>query len=397
MHDRPPPLRGRILITGPSGSGKSTLARHLRRQGTLAVDADAIPGLGRLVDRNGRPLRRITHDQYLKVDGWDHFWDEATLASFLSRNPHIVVCGVSGNIFDLDLARLFDRRISLSAPWSVIDARLNDPKRDNDRGRDTRPAQRDRVRSAVRTWTPRAQAAGFELVDATLPIETIRLIRESHTPTSGRGGRSRPTAKGGPRYGPTLPAPLVIAQVPCSEYKVTDEPDFNAVGPKIDQAIESTIPDGTYIVRAIGIELDKDPGLLEDMVAILLDKGTDKFDPKRRGVAHEEFSGYDYDIYASRVKIERSRLVRETEVDPRLPPSWFGGTAWHFYHGATLDRGHPVRLDLLIFYDPRKVIRARKKRPHATGVRAGLARHLYRFKDRRNKRSALLGLIEILR
>ncbi len=379
-------LRGRIFITGASGSGKSTLARHLRQHGILAIDADAIPGLMREVDPQGRPLSKITHEQYLAVKGWQNFWDEATLQRFLSRNPDIVVCGASDNMFDLDLAHLFDRRIFLHAPWSVIHVRLNDPKRDNDWGRDTRPAQRAWVRRAVRTWPSLARAAAFEFVDASLPLsEMFRRID---------GGTLRSRVR--PWMGDHGSSPVRVAQVAVPEYTVATEPDYHAIGVQVDRVIESIFPNGAYIVRAIG--LDDHPGMNhDDLMAIVLDTGTDKYDARRKPVGDEEFSGYDYDIQAGEVEIRDSRLVLVGVERKNNARSWFGGVAWHFYNGAPLDRGHPVRLDLLMLYDPRKVLRARKLRPRAKGVRPGLDQHLYRFKDRENKRGALLGLVEILR
>jgi Dephospho-CoA kinase len=166
-------LDGRILITGPSGSGKSTLCRFFRDRGVNAVDADEIRGLGGPVDLRGRPLRRITKDQWRRIEDWRHFWNEADLKGFLTRNPNVVLFGASDNMFDLDLGHLFDRRFYLQSTWSVIRARLNSPTRDNDWGRDSQPAQRDWVRRATREWPVRAKASGFEFIDAELPPARI--------------------------------------------------------------------------------------------------------------------------------------------------------------------------------------------------------------------------------
>jgi adenylate kinase family enzyme len=161
-----PGPKGRILITGPSGCGKSTLCQFFRERGVNAVDGDEVRGLGGPVNLQGRPLHRITQEQWRKIEDWRFFWSRATLQRFLSRNPNVVLFGASDNMFDLDLADLFDRRIFLRAPWSVIRARLNDPARDNDWGRDSQPAQREWVRKATREWPVRAKERGFEFIDA---------------------------------------------------------------------------------------------------------------------------------------------------------------------------------------------------------------------------------------
>lgn len=178
-------VTGRILVTGPSASGKSTLAHYLRERGVDAVDGDEVRGLGRPVDPGGRPLRRVSKERWRRIDDWRFFWHEPTLRRFLTHRPDVVLLGAADNLFDLDLAPLFDRRIYLRATWRVIRARLNSPTRDNDWGRDAQPAQREWVRRAVRNWPARARARGFEFVDATLSPSRIltRLLRPD---SSGR-------------------------------------------------------------------------------------------------------------------------------------------------------------------------------------------------------------------
>lgn len=187
--------------------------------------------------------------------------------------------------------------------------------------------------------------------------------------------------------------PVTIVEVAAPEYTVTRAPDFLAVGSKVDRAIEASFPDGRYVLRAIG--LDDHPGLtLSALVRVVLENGTDKHDPDREAVGQEEFSGYDYDLQAGPIEVRHSRLV--VGADERFP-TVFGGIVWHFYHDAPLDRGHAVRIDLLILYDPRLVTRAHKFHPEAKSVRRGLDRFLYRFEDRANKKEALRGLVKVLR
>jgi energy-coupling factor transporter ATP-binding protein EcfA2 len=166
-------LEGRILVTGPSGSGKSTLCRLFRERGAIAFDGDEIRGLGGPVNLRGRPLKRITKEQWRRIDDWRFFWNERVLERFLAGKPNIVLFGASDNLFDLPLGRLFDRRVFLLAPWPVIRRRLNHSRRDNDWGRDSQPAQREWVRNATREWLARAKASGFEFVDATLSPDQI--------------------------------------------------------------------------------------------------------------------------------------------------------------------------------------------------------------------------------
>lgn len=166
-------ISGTILITGPSGSGKSTLCNFFRKRGVNAVDGDEVRGLGGPVDLAGRPLRRITKELWRQIEEWRFYWNEAVLARFLARNPNVVLFGASDNMFDLDLARLFDHRIFLRATWPMIRARLDSPTRDNDWGRESQPAQREWVRKATLEWPAKARACGFAFVDASLSPSRI--------------------------------------------------------------------------------------------------------------------------------------------------------------------------------------------------------------------------------
>lgn len=189
-----PSVVGRILVTGPSASGKCTLALHLRRHGVNAVDGDEVPGLGRAVDLEERPLRCITKDQWRRIEDWQFFWHEPTLKHFLVRSPDVVLLGAADNMFDLDLVPLFDRRVYLNTTWSVIRDRLDSPTREHDWGRDSQPAQREWVRRAMRDGPSKARARGFEFVDATLPpSEIVRYLRgRGPHPTDGRQGARCP-------------------------------------------------------------------------------------------------------------------------------------------------------------------------------------------------------------
>jgi hypothetical protein len=170
-------VEGRVLITGPSGSGKSTLCRYFREKGARAFDGDDIRGLGGPVNLRGRPLRHITKDQWARIRDWRFYWNEAVLRRFVAGRPNVVLFGASDNMFKLDTARIFDRRYFLRTSWPVIRARLNAATRDNDWGRDDRPAQQEWVRKATREWPLKARASGFKFIDANLsPAKIFRQV-----------------------------------------------------------------------------------------------------------------------------------------------------------------------------------------------------------------------------
>jgi len=184
-----------------------------------------------------------------------------------------------------------------------------------------------------------------------------------------------------------------IIEVHVPEYNVKKKPDYLKIGKKVDKIIERTFTDGKYVVRAIG--LDDHPGLsLDKLAEIIIKTGTDKYNPKRKGVAHKEFCEYNYDIQAGTFKTKNSKMLPNKQD---RYPSVFGDIIYNFYENTPHDRGYPVRIDLLIIYNRKKLVNPRKFNPSIKRNRKRWNIHLYRFKNRKNKKDALLGIVKILR
>jgi hypothetical protein len=187
--------------------------------------------------------------------------------------------------------------------------------------------------------------------------------------------------------------PVKITTIFVPEYTVAVKPDYLKIGKKVDEAIVKHFKNGKYVYRAIG--LDDHPGkTLDELVSIILASGTDKYDPARKSVCHEQFCVYDYDIQAGSFEIRNSKIV--IELTDRFP-TLFGDTVHDFYEHAPLDRGYPVRIDLLALYDPDKMELAKLIASGSPRVSPELEKYLYKFKDRSNKKDALLGIVKVLR
>lgn len=190
-----------------------------------------------------------------------------------------------------------------------------------------------------------------------------------------------------------IPMEVKVISVSVPEYTVDKKPDYLNIGRKVDEVIEQHFSDGKYIYRAIG--KDDHPKLsLDELVSVILKLGMDKYDLERKSVCHEQFYVYDYDLQCGSFEIKNSKIVI---VPTDEYPTLFGDTIHDFYENAPQDRGHPVRIDLLVLYNPDKLEPAKLKNPESAGVRPGLEKYLYKFKDRNNKRDALLGIVKILR
>ncbi|HQG58132.1 MAG TPA: hypothetical protein PLX79_04140 [Candidatus Dojkabacteria bacterium] len=185
--------------------------------------------------------------------------------------------------------------------------------------------------------------------------------------------------------------PLIIT-VKLNGYDILQKLDYLALGKIVDKEIETRIPDGKYILRAIGSQ--DHPGMnIDQLVKIIVKLGTDKYDPNRKGVCHDDFANYDYDIQAGTCEIKNSKLI----IDPSSTiPSEFGDIILHFCEHVIHDRGYPVKIDVLMFYDPSQLSIARKINKDSKSVDDKLVKYLYKFNNSQKKHLALKAVVKII-
>ena len=185
---------------------------------------------------------------------------------------------------------------------------------------------------------------------------------------------------------------IKIIEIHLPEYTLDTKPDYMKIGKKVDGIIIKNFPEGKYVVRAIGHD-DHPTMSLKKLVSVIKDTGTVKYNPDKAGVAHNEFSDYDYEIHAGLIEIKNSAIIQDEDIDY---DSFFGEIIYNFYENAPYDRGYGVRIDLLLFYDPKKVVGAEKIASNNKHVK-GLDTFLYKFKNPQNKKDALISIVKILR
>lgn len=175
-----------------------------------------------------------------------------------------------------------------------------------------------------------------------------------------------------------------IITISIPEYKIDSQPNYQKVGAQIDAALQSNF-EGTFLLRALSVA-DHPKLTLDQFADIIIKTGTDKYDPIRKGVAHEEFDPYKPDIQAGEIVIKDGKLLGES----------FSEDVRRFYENTLLDRGYRLRIDLIVLYDPTQMVQAEKVDMDKPNVDEHLQQYLWRFRDPDQKPNAVKGIIKIL-
>jgi shikimate kinase len=158
----------RVLIIGSGGTGKTYTVGKLRARGVNAFDADAVPGLARFVDDQGKVQSMPEFDE-----AWfskHHFvWVEDVLKQLLRENECLYLFGTAENAWDL--RHLFDRTYYLQADRELVARRLASPERNHPMG--ATAEQRAFLLKILETHDRLAEALGLPTIDASLSPEEI--------------------------------------------------------------------------------------------------------------------------------------------------------------------------------------------------------------------------------
>jgi len=174
---------------------------------------------------------------------------------------------------------------------------------------------------------------------------------------------------------------MKIISISSPEYKIDKQPDYQAVGAKIDKALEENFGGQDVAIRALSL-IDHPQFTLDEFVKVISETGTDKYDPDRKGV--EGFENYNVDLQAGFCTVGKNHFGEGADIVQK------------FYENVLLDRGYRLRVDLLVIYDLSQLIQAQKVDPNQPGVDFRLEPYMFQFKDKNNKKRALLGIIKLL-
>lgn len=173
----------------------------------------------------------------------------------------------------------------------------------------------------------------------------------------------------------------LVVSISLPEYNINTRPDYQAVGAKIDKSLEENFYGKSVAIRALSLT-DHPRFSLDELVGIILEKGTDKYDPNRKGI--EGFEDYDLDFQAESCVVGKTHFGKGVDIIQK------------FYENVLLDRGYRLRIDLLLVYDINQLDKAEKTDNEKSGVHPRLEPYLFRFKDRNHKQQVLIGIVKLL-
>ncbi len=172
---------------------------------------------------------------------------------------------------------------------------------------------------------------------------------------------------------------IPVYELSLPEYQVNTEPNHEVIGDKVDNFIKEHFM-GQYIaIRCLGS--CEHPGkTVDEMIETIKKLGHDRYDPQRKGDRYENNEAKQIDIFAFDYQIDNNSKI-------------FGTFTWPFYHWCIERSGKPVRIDIIIVYDPTKLNQI--EFTYAGREHEGPRSDGFTFKDPENKRDAIKAIIKI--
>lgn len=170
---------------------------------------------------------------------------------------------------------------------------------------------------------------------------------------------------------------MTVLTVSLPDYTVETEPDHSKIGHQVDDVIRGNFAGRKIVAR--GLSADDHPGRsVDDLVAIIVSTGIDRYDPQRQGDRYTNVDRKQIDLFGFR-----------RTVTPRM--QLFAALSWGFYHGAIEIHGHPTRLDIVTIYDSTQL----RAVLHQYEGRTDRKRDGFRFVDPQHPSSTVLGVLKL--
>lgn len=173
-----------------------------------------------------------------------------------------------------------------------------------------------------------------------------------------------------------MAVPVYNMKVP--EYNVRSKPDWISIGKKIDKKIKRYFLGKKVAIRCLGSQEHKGKSVTE-IIKIIRRLGHDRYDSNKKGERYDNIENKKIDFFALDFKVKQDSVMMENFIEP-------------FYTWPKKFGEKPVKIDIAIIYDLSKLRRV----VHQYKGRNDVKRDGFVFKDQKNKRDALIGIIKIL-
>jgi hypothetical protein len=169
----------------------------------------------------------------------------------------------------------------------------------------------------------------------------------------------------------------MVYMISLPEYSIDSAPDEIAIGAKLDVLLKQHFLGKSILIR--GIASSEHPGkTIDEIVDIIQNTGTDRYDPTRKGDRYENIEGKHIDLFAF-----PAIITNEIEI-----MRWL---IYGFYHSAIAVHGRPSLIDVIMIYDAMQMTRVL----HQYKGRDDIKDDGFVFNKNRDRPSALLGVITV--
>ncbi len=171
---------------------------------------------------------------------------------------------------------------------------------------------------------------------------------------------------------------IPVYEISVPEYTVNKEPDWSNIGKKIDEKIKKHFLGKKVVIRCLGSQ-DHRGKSIDDVIRIIKELGTDRYDPNILGDRYENIENKKIDFFGLDFEIKPDSSLIENFIKP-------------FYSWPLSIGEPPIRIDILIIYDYAEV----KIALHKYKNRSDVKRDGFIFKHPDKKNEAIFGIIKIL-
>jgi len=179
-------------------------------------------------------------------------------------------------------------------------------------------------------------------------------------------------------FGKITKMKIPVYSIKVPRYSVKTKPNWDKFGEQIDKLIIKKFLGKNVAIRCLG-SMDHSGKSLSQLISIIKKIGHDRYDPNHKGDRYENVENKKIDIFCLPYKITPKVKI-------------MGNMIKSFYVYPIKVGVKPTRLDIILIYDRKKL----KQVLHHYKGKDDAKIDGFVFKNPKDKRDALLGIIKIL-